>query len=84
MLTLTRRGSHLTSACTIALLAARASLGAPPAAEQGLPSESPKSVTAHADTFDYVRRNLMIPMRDGVKLYTLILIPRGARRARSS
>ncbi|HEX6504544.1 MAG TPA: CocE/NonD family hydrolase, partial [Terriglobales bacterium] len=29
----------------------------------------------------YVRREVMIPMRDGVKLHTVILIPKGARNA---
>jgi putative CocE/NonD family hydrolase len=28
--------------------------------------------------FDYVKREVMIPMRDGVKLHTVILIPKGA------
>jgi hypothetical protein len=27
------------------------------------------------DSFDHVRREAMIPMRDGVKLYTVILVP---------
>ena len=30
---------------------------------------------------DYVKRVEMIPMRDGVKLYTVIVIPKGARNA---
>jgi predicted acyl esterase len=29
-------------------------------------------------SYDYVKREVMIPMRDGVKLYTLIVLPRGA------
>ena len=28
--------------------------------------------------FQYVRREVMIPMRDGVKLYTVLIVPRGA------
>ena len=32
-------------------------------------------------SFDYARRSVMIPMRDGVKLHTVILVPKGARRA---
>ncbi|WP_329740851.1 CocE/NonD family hydrolase [Dyella sp. A6] len=28
--------------------------------------------------FDYIKREVMIPMRDGVKLHTVILIPKGA------
>ncbi len=31
--------------------------------------------------FQYVRREALIPMRDGVKLYTVLIIPRNARRA---
>jgi uncharacterized protein len=30
---------------------------------------------------DYVKREAMIPMRDGVKLHTVLVIPKGARRA---
>jgi len=32
-------------------------------------------------SYDYVKRDVMIPMRDGVKLHTVILIPRGAKNA---
>jgi uncharacterized protein len=32
-------------------------------------------------SYDYVKRVVMIPMRDGVKLYTVIVVPRGARNA---
>jgi uncharacterized protein len=31
--------------------------------------------------YDYVKREVMIPMRDGVKLYTVIAIPKGATHA---
>ena len=30
---------------------------------------------------DYVKREVMIPMRDGVKLYTVIVVPKGAKNA---
>ncbi|MGO4377595.1 CocE/NonD family hydrolase [Pseudoduganella sp. RAF19] len=30
---------------------------------------------------DYIKRDVMIPMRDGVKLHTVIVIPKGARHA---
>jgi len=58
-----------------------AALVAAAAAGQTLPSESPAAFVPHVDTFDYVEREVMIPMRDGVKLQTVILIPRGAHRA---
>jgi putative CocE/NonD family hydrolase len=31
--------------------------------------------------YDYVKREAMIPMRDGVKLYTVIVVPKGAKDA---
>ncbi len=46
-----------------------------------LPSETPKTFTAVSDRFDYVRREQMISMRDGVKLHTVIIVPKGARNA---
>jgi putative CocE/NonD family hydrolase len=41
----------------------------------------PKSFTVAASGDDYVKREVMIPMRDGVKLHTVIVIPKGARNA---
>jgi putative CocE/NonD family hydrolase len=46
-----------------------------------LPSETPTSFEPVTDSFDYVKHDVMIPMRDGVKLHTVILVPKGARRA---
>jgi uncharacterized protein len=69
-----RLGARLV--CAGALLwAAYAAAGDAP------PSETPSTFRARIDTFDYTQREVMIPMRDGVKLNTLILIPRGAQRA---
>jgi putative CocE/NonD family hydrolase len=45
------------------------------------PSETPASLETPATAFDYGRREVMIPMRDGVKLHTVILVPKGARNA---
>jgi putative CocE/NonD family hydrolase len=72
------------SACWLALSCWLAvpgtAMGAAAEAPDNL-SETPASFTPRVDSFDYVKREVMIPMRDGVKLYTLILIPRGAARA---
>src|SRR4029077_2913026 len=46
-----------------------------------LPSETPAQLKPVTDSFDYTRREVMIAMRDGVKLHTVILIPRGAKNA---
>ena len=45
------------------------------------PSETPQTFTPVTGSFDYVRRVAMIPMRDGVKLHTVILVPKGAKGA---
>src|SRR5258706_10836813 len=52
-----------------------------PSQYPGLPSETPTKFEAVTESFDYVKRDVMIPMRDGVKLHTVILVPKGARRA---
>jgi putative CocE/NonD family hydrolase len=44
-------------------------------------SETPADFRPNEPNFDYVRRTAMIPMRDGVKLYTVILIPKAAQHA---
>jgi putative CocE/NonD family hydrolase len=53
----------------------------PSAPSQSLPSETPATFQPVTDSFDYARRDVMIPMRDGVKLHTVILVPRGAKGA---
>jgi putative CocE/NonD family hydrolase len=74
-----RLGARVQSAAMV--LALGLGLGALSAADTQLPSETPATFTPRVDTFDYTQREVMVPMRDGVKLKTLILIPRGARRA---
>ncbi len=44
-------------------------------------SDIPSDWQQPRDTFDYVRSEVMVPMRDGVKLHTVIMVPRGARDA---
>src|SRR6266851_1831507 len=46
-----------------------------------LPSETPAMFQPVTDSFDYIRRDVMLPMRDGVKLHTVILVPKGAKSA---
>jgi putative CocE/NonD family hydrolase len=62
-----------------ALPSAQAPAGQP--APQGLPSETPAQFKPATGSFDYARREVMIPMRDGVKLHTVVLVPRGATAA---
>jgi putative CocE/NonD family hydrolase len=55
--------------------------GMPGAGGDSLVSEMPATFTRQTEAFDYIERDVKIPMRDGVKLNTVILIPRGAQRA---
>src|SRR5438093_462761 len=54
---------------------------APPPKYPAFPSETPPTLAPATDGFDYVKRDVMVPMRDGVKLHTVILLPKGARAA---
>jgi uncharacterized protein len=54
------------------------------AAQQQTPPltpDIPPRFVAPTDAYDYVKRDVMIAMRDGVKLHTVIVVPKGARNA---
>ena len=53
----------------------------PPATPSTLLSETPAQFKPATYGFDYERRDVMIAMRDGVKLHTVILMPKGAKNA---
>jgi putative CocE/NonD family hydrolase len=57
------------------------SQGAPQSKAAELTSETPAKLEPVSTGFDYVRREVMIPMRDGVKLHTVIVVPKGAKSA---
>jgi hypothetical protein len=44
-------------------------------------SDIPKTFAVPTTDQDFIKREAMIPMRDGVKLYTVIVIPKGAQNA---
>ena len=74
---------HRRAALLLACLAAEP-LSRPstlPAQQSGLPRETPAHVQRTNYGFDYERRDVMIPMRDGVKLHTVILVPKARARA---
>jgi putative CocE/NonD family hydrolase len=79
---LSNPGPHGPSILGVFLLAAFAlqpALAAPPPAPAD--SDIPNYFAAPASGYDYVRREVMIPMRDGVRLYTVIVVPKGAHDA---
>ncbi len=67
------------AACAVALgLTALAGLSAqtpPGTPDIGKPFEAPRTA------YDYERREVMIRMRDGVKLFTVVVVPKGAASA---
>ena len=63
---------------TNALLIAIASVIAVQAQQGG---DIPRTFAVPDATFDYVKRDVMIPMRDGVRLHTVIVMPKGAKDA---
>ena len=75
--------SIVRSAILIAL--ASCVFAAPPCALAALCSAAdndiPKTFTTPTANQDYIKREAMIPMRDGVKLYTVIVVPKGASNA---
>src|SRR6195256_4580710 len=46
-----------------------------------LPSETPTEIQPVTGSFDYTRREVMIPMRDSVKLHTVMLVPKDSKNA---
>jgi hypothetical protein len=69
------------AALPAAVLCSTLSLAAQTPQYPAYPSETPATVNVPADAADYTRRVVMIPMRDGVKLRTIILTPKGAQNA---
>ena len=54
---------------------------AAPAKYPDFPSETPATLVPVTSSFDYEKREVMIAMRDGVKLHTVIVLPKGAKNA---
>ncbi|HEX7944315.1 MAG TPA: CocE/NonD family hydrolase [Phenylobacterium sp.] len=64
------------AALALSFVSAQAQTPTPPMTPDVAPKfEFPKG------GYDYVKREVMIPMRDGTKLYTVMIIPKGAKDA---
>jgi uncharacterized protein len=66
---------------SIVLVAGAAAAFALEAAPPPSVSEIPASFKPKTDAFDFERIERMVPMRDGVKLRTIVLVPKGAKDA---
>jgi putative CocE/NonD family hydrolase len=63
-------------------LLAAALVASPIAAQQAQPAgDIPAKFTPPQADYDYDKRVVMVPMRDGTKLYTVIVVPKGAKDA---
>src|SRR3546814_20181228 len=56
---------------------------AAPAVAQTAPDtpDIPPQFVAPTGNYDYEKREVIIPMRDGVELFTVIVVPKGAKNA---
>ena len=72
---------HLRTELVLGLALGSLLVAPPCSAQNDLPSETPATLTPVTTGFDYVKRDVMIPMRDGVKLHTVIVLPTGAKNA---
>src|SRR5271154_5895852 len=82
-----KKGIHAVVAAAVLLLASTSgTLADDPPASATTPSAAaggdiPADFKVIEDGDDYIKRDVMIPMRDGVKLYTVIVVPKGAAHA---
>ncbi|MGA8159519.1 MAG: CocE/NonD family hydrolase [Acidobacteriaceae bacterium] len=65
----------------VALLSLTSAAGFAQTQTAPMTPDIPPSFTAPQNDYDYTKKVVMIPMRDGVKLYTVIVIPKGAHNA---
>jgi putative CocE/NonD family hydrolase len=66
----------------VRVLLAAALVASPIAAQQAQPAgDIPAKFTPPQADYDYDKRVVMVPMRDGTKLYTVIVVPKGAKDA---
>jgi putative CocE/NonD family hydrolase len=75
-MTMTRLLTAVLPSLALAIATVSAQQRTPP-----LTPDIPAHFTVPTDAFDYVKHVVMIPMRDGVKLHTVIVVAKGVRNA---
>jgi len=75
------RTAFFVAPAVLALAAGGSAAQTPAPQYPAYPSESPVRFEPTHHGFDHERRDVMIPMRDGVKLHTVVLVPKGAKGA---
>jgi len=76
-----RVNRHFLSLAFVTLVAGASSVSAQTTQTPPLTPDVPPKFVKPTTGYDYTKREIMIPMRDGVKLYTVIVIPNGAKNA---
>jgi putative CocE/NonD family hydrolase len=71
--------AHCISRAALAAALALAAAGAAAAQTPTLQSETPAKFEKPTAQFDFEKRVVDIPMRDGIKLHTVIVVPKGAK-----
>src|SRR5467141_205349 len=72
---------RLRNSLSFTLAAALVLFGSLLSAQQTPPltPDIPAKFDVPTSAYDYIKRDVMIPMRDGVKLHTVIIVPKGAK-----
>jgi putative CocE/NonD family hydrolase len=73
--------ARILGAASLAALLMTSAVHAQKAAKPAAYNETPAKLVESTEGFDFERRDVMIPMRDGARLHTVILVPKGAKRA---
>ena len=71
-------------ACLVSIFAVAISQSAPAQTPPRIPPRTPDVIEKYEQTLpsaDFIRRDAMVPMRDGVKLYTTIVMKKGTANA---
>src|SRR4051812_21429392 len=76
-----RRASSIGSALLALLLVINRAGAQTPPLYPNYPSETPAKFRPPTSGMDFERRDVMIAMRDGVKLHTVILVPKEAKHS---
>ena len=76
-----QRSAIALAACSAVCLSVAARSAAQQPQYPDYPSETPQHFEPSRTGWDYTKREAMIPMRDGVKLHAVILVPNGAHDA---
>src|SRR5262245_66406527 len=79
----TRRGGWMNFSTLLGLTLLTGALASSAALAQTAPltPDIPKKFESPTDSYDYVKRDVMIPTRDGVRRFNVVVVPKGQSNA---